>query len=284
MNAVWSYDFVYDACANGHQLKCLTVVDEFTRECLAIDVAGSIRAKRLIEVLNRLISVRGAPRYLRSDNEPEFASSALLKWTLDETIETALIDPGKPWQNGTNESFNGKFRDECLAMEWFRNRTEARIVIEDWRRHYNEARPHSSLQYQTPTAFRRAIENHSTTGDRPCGRRCREREGDHVCPGRAYREPTHACRNLWEVDHAREGGRASPVKERALSSRTRAAQTPVGMGWRSAGRARSGTEGDDEEETTLHWDRRTPIRKRNDPFHAPITWRRCGAGRYPFAA
>ena len=164
MNAVWSYDFVYDACANGQQLKCLTVVDEFTRECLAINVAGSIRAKRLIEVLSRLMSVRGAPRYLRSDNGPEFASSALLKWTLDEKIETALIDPGKPWQNGTNESFNDKFRDECLAMGWFRNRTEARIVIEDWRRHYNEVRPHSSLQYQTPAAFRRAIENHSTTG------------------------------------------------------------------------------------------------------------------------
>lgn len=163
MNAVWSYDFVYDACANGQQLKCLTVVDEFTRECLAIDVAGSIRSKRLIEILSRLISVRGAPRYLRSDNRPEFVSTALLKWTLDETVETALIDPGKPWQNGTNESFNGKFRDECLAMEWFRNRTEARIVIEDWRRHYNEVRPHSSLQYQTP-AFRRAIEIHSTTG------------------------------------------------------------------------------------------------------------------------
>ena len=163
MNAVWSYDFVYDACANGQQLKCLTVVDEFTRECLAIDVAGSIRSKRLIEILSRLISVRGAPRYLRSDNGPEFVSTALLKWTLDETVETALIDPGKPWQNGTNESFNGKFRDECLAMEWFRNRTEARIVIEDWRRHYNEVRPHSSLQYQTP-AFRRAIEIHSTTG------------------------------------------------------------------------------------------------------------------------
>lgn len=149
-NQVWSYDFVFDACANGQQLKCLTIVDEYTRECLAIDVAGSIRAGRVIEVLSRLISERGAPRYLRSDNGPEFVSAALLKWTIEQGIETALIDPGKPWQNGTSESFNGKLRDECLSLEWFRNRIEARIVIEDWRRHYNEVRPHSSLGYVTP--------------------------------------------------------------------------------------------------------------------------------------
>ncbi|MBN9114317.1 MAG: IS3 family transposase, partial [Pandoraea sp.] len=163
-NSVWCYDFVFDACANGQQVKCLTVVDEYTRECLVIDVAGSIRSRRVIEVLSRLISVHGAPRYLRSDNGPEFVSTALLKWAVQEQIETALIDPGKPWQNGTNESFNGKFRDECLAMEWFRNRIEAKIVIEDWRTHYNEVRPHSSLQYLTPAEFRRVSECSSTTG------------------------------------------------------------------------------------------------------------------------
>jgi len=163
-NSVWSYDFVFDACANGQQLKCLTVVDEFTRESLAIDVAGSIRSKRVIEILGKLISVHGAPRYLRSDNGPEFVSAALLKWACEEGIETALIDPGKPWQNGTNESFNGKFRDECLAMEWFRNRIEAKVVIEDWRVHYNDVRPHSSLNYQTPTEFRRSMEPNLSTG------------------------------------------------------------------------------------------------------------------------
>ena len=152
-NAVWSYDFVFDACANGQQIKCLTVVDEYTREALAIDVAGSIRSGRVIEVLSRLISVRGAPRHLRSDNGPEFISTALLKWATEQGIECALIDPGKPWQNGTTESFNGKFRDECLGMEWFRNRLEAKVVIEDWRQHYNRVRPHSSLGYQTPEAF-----------------------------------------------------------------------------------------------------------------------------------
>ena len=118
-NHVWAYDFVFDRCANGQQLKCLTLIDEFTRECLAIDVAGSIRSVRVIEVLSRLISERGAPRYLRSDNGPEFVSKAILEWLDAEHIETALIDPGKPWQNGADESFNGRFRDECLNLEWF---------------------------------------------------------------------------------------------------------------------------------------------------------------------
>ena len=153
-NHVWAYDFVYDACANGQQLKCLTVVDEHTRESLAIDVAGSIRSGRVIEVLAKLVSEHGAPRYLRSDNGPEFVSKAVLKWLVATNIDTAHIDPGKPWQNGLDESFNGKFRDECLSLEWFRNRTEAKLVIENWRRHYNEVRPHSSLGYLTPTAFK----------------------------------------------------------------------------------------------------------------------------------
>src|SRR5271156_1959641 len=110
-NHVWAYDFVFDACANGQQLKCLTVVDEYTRECLFIDVAGSIRSRQVIEVLSRLVSTHGAPKYLRSDNGPEFVSRAVLKWLTETRIESAHIDPGKPWQNGLNESFNGKFRD-----------------------------------------------------------------------------------------------------------------------------------------------------------------------------
>jgi putative transposase len=152
-NEVWAYDFVFDACAGGQMLKCLTVVDEFTRECLAIDVGSSIRSARVIEVLSKLVSVRGAPRYLRSDNGPEFVSRAILAWTIEAKIETALIDPGKPWQNGANESFNGKFRDECLGMQWFQNRTEARVLIEAWRREYNAVRPHSSLGNLTPAEF-----------------------------------------------------------------------------------------------------------------------------------
>jgi putative transposase len=152
-NQVWSYDFVFDWCADGRQLKCLTVTDEWTKEGLAIEVDGRIRSARVIEVLSRLVSERGAPLYLRSDNGPEFVSRALLAWIIGQGIETALIDPGKPWQNGATESFNGKFRDECLSLEWFRSRAEAKVVIETWRRHYNEVRPHSSLGYLTPAAF-----------------------------------------------------------------------------------------------------------------------------------
>jgi putative transposase len=155
-NQVWAYDFVFDACANGQQLKCLTVVDEYTRECLAIDVAGSIRSGRVIDLLSRLMSQRGSPRVMRSDNGPEFVSKAILKWALGSGLDSALIDPGKPWQNGTNESFNGKFRDECLSMEWFRTRAEAKVMIETWRQHYNNVRPHSSLNKLTPTAFRQS--------------------------------------------------------------------------------------------------------------------------------
>src|SRR4051812_963199 len=149
--------------ANGQQLKWLTVVDEFTRECLAIDVAGSIRSPRVIEVLAKLVSVHGAPRYLRSDNGPEFVSRAILKWLTAANIDTAHIDPGKPWQNGSNESFNGKFRDECLSMQWFKNRIDAKILIEDFRCEYNEVRPHSSLGQLTPAQFKlRLSQQHPT--------------------------------------------------------------------------------------------------------------------------
>jgi putative transposase len=156
-NQMWAYDFVFDACANGQQLKCLTVVDEYTRECLTIDVAGSIRSSRVIEVLSRLISVHGAPRCLRSDNGPEFVSRAVLRWLHGANIDTAAIDPGRPWQNGLNESFNGKFRDECLSMQWFKNRIDAKILIEEFRRQYNEVRPHSSLAQLTPAEFKKTL-------------------------------------------------------------------------------------------------------------------------------
>lgn len=156
-NMVWAYDFVFDTTASGQQIKCLTVIDEYTRECLAIDVAGAIRSKRVIEVLSRLVSLYGAPQFMRSDNGPEFVSSAILEWIAHAGIATVLNDPGKPWQNGTDESFNGKFRDECLSIEWFRSRREAVVVIETWRQHYNQVRPHSSLQYLTPVEFKQQL-------------------------------------------------------------------------------------------------------------------------------
>ncbi|MGH9163701.1 MAG: IS3 family transposase, partial [Vicinamibacteraceae bacterium] len=154
INHVWAYDFVFDTCADGRPLKCLTVIDEFTRECLAIDVAGGIRSGRVIEVLAQLVSVHAAPRSLRSDNGPEFVATAIRRWLQTAQIETAYIDPGTPWHNGADESFNGKFRDRHLALQRFRNRADATVSIEGWRRHYNEVRPHSSLGYLTPAAFK----------------------------------------------------------------------------------------------------------------------------------
>ena len=114
---------------------------------------------RVIDVLARLVSVHGVPRHLRSDNGPEFIATADngLRWLQAAEIDSAFIDPGKPWQNGTDESFNGKFRNECLSLEWFRNRTEAQIEIERWRRHYNEERPHMSLGDLTPAEFKTQI-------------------------------------------------------------------------------------------------------------------------------
>ncbi len=153
-NHVWAYDFVHDTCANGQKLKVLTVVDEWTRECLALEVDGRITAGRVISVLTRLIQLYGQPSFIRSDNGPEFVAKAVKAWLACNRVQTAYIDAGKPWQNGTNESFNGKLRDECLNLEGFRHRKEAQIVIEHWRRHYNERRPQSSLEYRTPAQVR----------------------------------------------------------------------------------------------------------------------------------
>lgn len=111
-NQVWAYDFVFDACANPQKLKCLTIIDEYTREYLAIDVAGSIRSARVIDVLSRLVSQHGAPQIIRSHNGPELVSRAVLQWINDAKVDTAHIEPSKPWQNGTDESLNGKLRDE----------------------------------------------------------------------------------------------------------------------------------------------------------------------------
>jgi putative transposase len=149
-NQVWAYDFVHDTCGNGQALKALTVKDEWTRECFAIEVAASIDALRVIEVLERLFAQYGTPAVLRSDNGPEFIARALKVWALMNHSEIVTIEPGKPWQNGSSESLNGTLRAECLDREWFANLREAKIVIEQWRWEYNTQRPHSSLNYRTP--------------------------------------------------------------------------------------------------------------------------------------
>jgi putative transposase len=149
-NAVWTDDFVHDTCANGQALQCLTVVDESTKECLRIEVDGRLHSGRVITVRAELVAAYGAPTHLRSDNGPEFIAHAVQRWLGAAGIATAYIEPGKPWQNGIGERVNGSFRDECLDREWFHTRREARVVIEQYRRHYNDERPHSSVGSQTP--------------------------------------------------------------------------------------------------------------------------------------
>ena len=145
---------LHDACWNGTKLKVLPVVDEFTRECLAIEVATSLPAARVIAVLARLFATHGAPAYLRSDNGPEFVAHQVRMWLALHQAETLYIDPGCPWQNAFGESFNGSLRDECLNMSAFASVAEARILLESLRRQYNEERPHSRLGYRTPAEFK----------------------------------------------------------------------------------------------------------------------------------
>ena len=143
------------AARTGRVLRMLTVMDEFTREGLAIEVASSIPARRVIGVLERLVAVHGAPAYIRSDNGPEFVALALRGWLARQAVTTLYIDPGCPWQNGYGESFNGTVRDECLNMYLFISLAEARVRLEAFRQDYNLARPHSSLGYRSPAEFKR---------------------------------------------------------------------------------------------------------------------------------
>jgi putative transposase len=149
-NAVWTYDFVHDAAANGLRFKCLRVVDEYSKECLAIVVERSLPAARVLQVLQQLVGRYGLPRYRRSDNGPEFIARRVRQWLASTGITRAYIAPGKPWQNGVGESFHSRFCDECLDREWSHIPQEAWVVIEQYRRQYNEARPHSGLGYRTP--------------------------------------------------------------------------------------------------------------------------------------
>ena len=152
-NHVWSYDFVEDRTERGGKLRILVVIDEYTRECLAIRVASSIPASAVIEVLEWLFLTRGAPKYLRSDNGPEFVSRAVCQWLEESGCSSLFITPGSPWENGYIESFNDKLRDECLNREIFKNGKEAQSIVEAFRLEYNNYRPHSSLIYLTPAEF-----------------------------------------------------------------------------------------------------------------------------------
>lgn len=154
-NAVWSYDFVHDQMVDGRSLKLLCVIDEYTRECLAIEVGASLRSQDVILTLSRLMRLYGKPSFVRSDNGAEFTAAKVMRWLRDAAVGPAFIAPGSPWQNGFVESFNGKLRDELLNREWFRSRAEAKVLIERWRQFYNERRPHSAHGYKPPASIRR---------------------------------------------------------------------------------------------------------------------------------
>lgn len=152
-NHVWSYDIVHDETTDGRRLKCLTVLDEYTRECVAIHCARSITASEVVRVMQRLCSPHGMPECLKSDNGAEFIAKQVASWLGGHGIQTHCIDPGSPWQNGHNESFNAVFRDGCLDRWLFSSIQEARRIVSQWREEYNDERPHGALNGMTPAAF-----------------------------------------------------------------------------------------------------------------------------------
>ena len=150
---VWSYDFLTDRTEDGRQLRLLAVIDEYTRESLAIEVARSFTAQDVIGVLRYLFAIRAAPEHIRSDNGPEFVAKSIRRWLQRADVKTLFIAKGSPWENGYVESFNGKLRDELLNRELFLSLEEARWLIDRWRADYNHRRIHSALDYQTPAAY-----------------------------------------------------------------------------------------------------------------------------------
>lgn len=149
-NHVWSYDFVADKLACGRGIRMLTVIDEYTRECLTIRVAYRLKSDDVLDVLSDLFLLKGMPDYIRSDNGSEFTAHTLREWLKELKVRTAYIEPGSPWENGFNERFNGSLRDECLNGELFYTLREAQVIVEAWRKEYNHIRPHSSLNYRPP--------------------------------------------------------------------------------------------------------------------------------------
>ena len=149
-NHVWSYDFVADRLYNGKKIRMLTLIDEYTRKCLAIEVGYQLNSQDILDILKEAFIKEGLPEYIRSDNGSEFTATLVKDWLKALGVKTAYIEPGSPWENGYNESFNGKLRDELLNGEIFYTLKEAQVLIEQWRQHYNHVRPHSSLGYKPP--------------------------------------------------------------------------------------------------------------------------------------
>ena len=156
-NQEWAMDFIVDGLANGRMIRILSVVDAFTRECLALEADTSLGSGRVTRTLDRLIEERGMPENVRSDNGPEFTSRRMLGWAEERKINLVHIQPGRPMQNGHVESFHGRLRDECLNVSWFRTLNDVRRTLDNYRQEYNCERPHSSLAYRTPAEFRSAL-------------------------------------------------------------------------------------------------------------------------------
>jgi len=161
-NIRWSFDFVSDTLASGRRIRVLTVIDEATRECLALEADTSLTGARVVSVLNRIAYFRGYPSEILTDNGPEFTGNAMSAWAYEKGIRHIFIDPGKPIQNAYIESFNGKFREECLNAHWFKNLGDARKTIEAWRTEYNHLRPHSSLGNLTPSEYADKLNQNDT--------------------------------------------------------------------------------------------------------------------------
>ena len=157
-NQEWAMDFIVDGLSTGRMVRILSVVDAYTRECLALEADTSLGSGRVIRVLERLIGERGRPENVRSDNGPEFTSGRMLSWAEDWKVGLVHIQPGRPMQNGHVESFHGRLRDECLNASWFRTLNDVRCTLAAWREEYNCERPHSSLDYRTPYEFKLALE------------------------------------------------------------------------------------------------------------------------------
>jgi transposase InsO family protein len=154
-NDVWAWDFIHDRTLDGKALKFLVIVDEYTRENLALDVRRSIKGGDVLDTLSRLFGEHGAPRHIRSDNGSEFIAGQVQDWVMSLGVETLYIEPGAPWQNGYAEAFNSRLRDEFLEMNYFHSVKEAQALAKRWRDDYNTKRPHSSLKYMTPVEFAR---------------------------------------------------------------------------------------------------------------------------------
>lgn len=201
-NQEWALDFVSDVTHARQRLRIFSVVDAYTRECLALEVDTSFPSRRVTRVLDNLMAVRGRPTGLRSDNGPEMCSRHYLAWCLDRQVQPIHIQPGRPMQNGHVESFNGRLRDECLNTSWFWNLWDARRKIAAWREEYNQHRPHSALGYKTPEEFRR-----SWSEAIPSPSAVSNRAGETVAQGQALRAPSTALtRDPARAQHGHQDG------------------------------------------------------------------------------